>query len=87
MKSQTMNISLPAAMSEYVRQSVEREYGNVSEFFRDLVRQRMKKEIEADFRLLRGSGPAKPGPTEKDLETIERIKRQVRKDLRAGRVR
>jgi hypothetical protein len=47
----------------------------------------MKKEIEADLRFLRETGPAKPGPTEKDLETIERIKREVRKDLRARRVR
>lgn len=82
-----MNISLPKPMSEFVRQAVERNYGNVSEFFRELVRQRMKKEIEADLRLLRESGPAKPGPTEKDLEMIERIKREVRKDLRARGVR
>jgi len=87
MKMDTMNISLPAAMSEYVRQNVERDYGNVSEFFRELVRQRMKKEIEADLRLLRETGPAKPGPTEKDMEQIERIKRQVKKDTRARRIR
>ncbi len=87
MKMDTMNISLPKAMAEFVRQNVERDYGNVSEYFRELVRQRMKREIEADLRLLRESGPARPGPSEKELETIERIKRQVRKDLHAGRVR
>ena len=82
-----MNISLPKAMAEFVRQNVERDYGNVSEYFRELVRQRMKREIEADLRLLRESGPARPGPSEKELETIERIKRQVRRGLHAGRVR
>lgn len=82
-----MNISLPKAMAEFVRQNVERDYGNVSEYFRELVRQRMKREIEADLRLLRQSGPARPGPSEKELETIERIKRQVRRGLHAGRVR
>ena len=87
MKMDTMNISLPKPMAEFVRQKVGCDYGNVSEYFRELVRQRMKKEIEADLRLLRESGPAKPGPTEKDLETIERIKREVRKDLHARRVR
>ena len=87
MKMDTMNISLPKPMAEFVRQKVGRDYGNVSEYFRELVRQRMKKEIEAGLRLLRESGPAKPGPTEKDLETIERIKREVRKDLRARGVR
>jgi Arc/MetJ-type ribon-helix-helix transcriptional regulator len=74
-------------MAEFVRQNVERDYGNVSEYFRELVRQRMKREIEADLRLLRESGPARPGPSEKELETIERIKRQVRRGLHAGRVR
>jgi Arc/MetJ-type ribon-helix-helix transcriptional regulator len=87
MKMDTMNISLPKPMAEFVRHKVGRDYGNVSEYFRELIRQRMKKEIEADLRLLRESGPAKPGPTEKDLETIERIKREVRKDLRARGVR
>jgi Arc/MetJ-type ribon-helix-helix transcriptional regulator len=87
MKMDTMTISLPQPMSEFVRQTVERDYGNASEYFRELVRQRMKKEIEADLRFLRETGPAKHGPTEKDLETIERIKREVRKDLRARRVR
>jgi Arc/MetJ-type ribon-helix-helix transcriptional regulator len=87
MKMDTMNISLPKAMAEFVRQNVERDYGNVSEYFRELVRQRMKREIEADLRLLRESGPARPGPSEKELETIERIKRQVRRGLHAGRVR
>ena len=87
MKMDTMNISLPKPMAEFVRQNVARDYGNASEYFRDLVRQRMKREIEADLKLLRDSGPAQPGPSEKDLETIERIKRQVRKDLLAGRVR
>ena len=87
MKMDTMNISLPKSMSEFVRQKVDRDYGNVSEFFRDLVRQRMKREIEADLRILRGTGPAKPGPSDDDLAKIERIKRQVRKDMRAGRVR
>jgi Arc/MetJ-type ribon-helix-helix transcriptional regulator len=87
MKMDTMNISLPKPMAEFVRQKVGRDYGNASEYFRELVRQRMKKEIEADRRFLRETDPARPGPTEKDLETIERIKREVRKDLRARRVR
>ena len=68
MKMDTMNISLPKPMAEFVRQKVGRDYGNASEYFRE-------------------TGPARPGPTEKDLETIERIKREVRKDLRARRVR
>jgi Arc/MetJ-type ribon-helix-helix transcriptional regulator len=36
----TLNISLPKAMDEFVRENVGRDYGNVSEFFRDLLRER-----------------------------------------------
>ena len=60
MKMDTMTISLPKPMAEFVRQKVGLDYGNASEYFRELVRQRMKKEIEADRRFLRETGPARP---------------------------
>ena len=86
MKMDSMNISLPQPMADFVRGVVARDYGNASEYFRDLVRERIQMVVAADLRLLRESGPARPGPTQKDLEVIERIKRRVRKDLRAGRI-
>ena len=47
-----LTISMPDAMSEYVARRVESgQYGNVSEFFRDLVRQeREKQEVLAALR-------------------------------------
>jgi Arc/MetJ-type ribon-helix-helix transcriptional regulator len=42
MKMATMNISLPGPMAEFVRTTVERDYGNASEFFRDLVREKSR---------------------------------------------
>ncbi|MCX6902931.1 MAG: hypothetical protein NTW03_05545 [Verrucomicrobia bacterium] len=49
MKMETMNISLTPAMAEYVRKQVGSMYGNVSEFFRDLVRERIEgKQAPAD---------------------------------------
>jgi Arc/MetJ-type ribon-helix-helix transcriptional regulator len=83
MKMSTVNISLPAAMSEFVRENVARDYGNVSEFFRDLLRERMRREIEADLKFLRSTIRGAPaGPNEEEIERILAIQRKVRKGLR-----
>lgn len=82
-----MNISLPRPMAEFVREHVKRHYGNTSEYFRDLVRQRMQKEIEADLKFLEAAGKgAPPGPSEAEIEEIIKIQKQVRKELNARRV-
>lgn len=79
-----MNISLPPVMSEYVRRATERDYGNVSEFFRDLVRQRIQKEVEADVAFLESAMKGAPiGPTESEIDEVVAIQRHVRKKLRA----
>jgi Arc/MetJ-type ribon-helix-helix transcriptional regulator len=82
----TINISLPAPMAEYVRTSVARDYGNASEFFRELVRERLRKEAETDVRFLEtATAGAPPGPSEAEVEEILALQRQVRKKLRARR--
>ena len=88
MKMGTMNISLTTEQAEYVRRTVERDFGNASEFFRDLLRQRMKREIESDLALLRATTPGAPaGPGEREIETILATQKKVRKQLEhAGRV-
>lgn len=81
-----MNISLPKLMSEFVRQNVERDYGNASEYFRDLVREKMRKEIEADVKFLEDSiKGAPPGPSEAEIEEILKLQKKVRKELNARR--
>jgi len=86
MKMDTMNISLPKPMSEFVRQTIERDYGNASEYFRDLVREKMRKEIEADVKFLEDSiKGAPPGPTEEEIEEIVTLQKKVRKELNARR--
>lgn len=83
MKMNTVNISLPTAMSEFVRENVERDYGNVSEFFRDLLRERMRREIEADLAFLNSTAEGAPaGPSEEEIAHILAVQRKVRKDLR-----
>jgi Arc/MetJ-type ribon-helix-helix transcriptional regulator len=88
MKMGTMNISLTLEQAEYVRRTVERDFGNASEFFRDLLRERMKREIEADLALLQSTTRHAPaGPSEAEVEAILVTQRKVRKELRhAGRV-
>jgi len=86
MKMDTMNISLPGPMAEFVRTTVERDYGNASEFFRELVRERIRREVEADVRFLETATEGAPaGPTEGDIEQILALQKQVRKELRARR--
>ena len=44
-----LTISMPDAMSEYVTTRVESgQYGNVSEYFRDLVRQEQRRQRAED---------------------------------------
>jgi Arc/MetJ-type ribon-helix-helix transcriptional regulator len=84
MKMDTMNISLPKTMSEFVRQNVERDYGNASEYFRDLVREKMQREIEADLKFLESTGKgAPPGPNEAEIEEIVALQKKMRKERHA----
>jgi Arc/MetJ-type ribon-helix-helix transcriptional regulator len=85
MKMETVNISLTPEQVEFVRRTVARDFGNVSEYFRDLIRQRMKREIEEDLAFLEGTAKGAPaGPNEEEIKMIVRTQRQVRKDLRRG---
>lgn len=88
MKMGTMNISLTSEQAEYVRRTVARDFGNASEFFRDLLRERMKREIEADLALLESTTPGAPvGPGDEEIEAILATQRDVRKQRKhAGRV-
>ena len=86
MKMGTMNISLTPEQTEYVRRTVARDFGNASEFFRDLLRERMKQEIEADLALLQSTTPGAPaGPAEEEIAAILRTQKQVRRQLKHAR--
>jgi Arc/MetJ-type ribon-helix-helix transcriptional regulator len=82
----TLNISLPAPMAAFVRAQCERDCGNVSEYFRMLVREKMKHEIEEDLRLLESTrAGAAPGPAAEDVEEVLALQKQVRRDLARAR--
>jgi len=82
----TMNISLPQRMSEFVRQNVERDYGNASEYFRDLVREKMAEDIEADLKFLKSTEKgALPGPSDEQIEKVVALQKKLRKERNARR--
>ena len=87
MSLDSMNISLQPAMAEFVRRQVERSYGNVSEFFRDLVREKIQREIDADLAVLGSTNAgAPPGPSEQEIKRILSIQKKIRKARHARRV-
>ena len=82
----TLNISLPGPMEAFVRAQCERDYGNVSEYFRTLVREKMKQEIDEDIRFLESTqSGAEPGPSANDVEEILAMQKLVRKDIARAR--
>ena len=79
-----MNISLPQPMADFVRRVVERDYGNASEYFRELIRERIQREIETDVAFLETTHTGAPvGPTEAEVAQILKIQKRVRRGLRA----
>ncbi len=87
MKMAAMNISLPPTMAEFVRRKVEQNYGNVSEFFRELVREKMNREVAADLRFLSSTNEGAPaGPSDVEIEEILALQKKVRKERRARRL-
>lgn len=83
-----MNVSLTPEQSEYVRRRIERDFGNASEFFRDLIRERMRCEMTADLAFLKSTTEGAPaGPTEQEIEEVLSVQRKVRREIkRAGRL-
>jgi Arc/MetJ-type ribon-helix-helix transcriptional regulator len=87
MKMDSMNISLPGEMAEFVRREVQHNYGNISEFFRDLVREKIKREIDADLALLEATiHGGEAGPTEVEIEQVVALQKKLRKARNAGGV-
>ena len=82
----TLNISLPPSMAAFVRAQCERDCGNLSEYFRTLIREKMKHEIEEDLRFLEATrSGAAPGPSAEDVEEVLTLQKRVRKDLARAR--
>ena len=88
MRMETINISLPAELAEYVRHSVKGAYGNVSEFFRELIRQRREAEIAADVKALEEAhaGAFEREITPEELDLILKVQKEVRAEMIAEKI-
>ena len=72
----TVTISMPDSLREYVEAQVAaRGYGNVSEFFRDLIREDRKRAAEKKLEGLLLEGLESGGP---DIEVDERFWKELR---------
>jgi Arc/MetJ-type ribon-helix-helix transcriptional regulator len=86
MKMQTMNISLTPDLADYVRKITTEHYGNASEFFREMLRERIRRQIEHDVAFLQNtSAGATPGPNEAEVREVLALQRAVRKELKHER--
>ncbi len=86
MKMKTMNISLTPDLADYVRKITAEHYGNASEFFREMLRERIRRQAERDVAFLQTtSAGAPPGPDAAELREVLAVQRAVRKELKRER--
>jgi len=86
MKMKTMNISLTPDLDDYVRKNTAEHYGNASEFFREMLRERIRRQVEQDVAFLQTtSAEAPPGPNAAELRDVLAAQRAARKELKRER--
>lgn len=79
----TFNISVTPEQAEYVGRHTSKDFGNTSEFFRDMLRERMEREAREDVAVLESTGAAPAGPDPDEIQGVIETQRQVRKERRA----
>ncbi len=78
----TINISLPESMQAYVEEIVEKEgYSNLSEYFRELVRQDQKRKATEKIESLLLEGLDSGTPSDMTKEDWRDIRSTVRQRL------
>jgi Arc/MetJ-type ribon-helix-helix transcriptional regulator len=88
MKTETVNLSLPKELAEFVRQDMSLgAYGTIHEYFRELVRQRRQARIESDVKFLEEAIAGAPDeePSQQffdDVSAAQKRHRAVKKRTR-----
>ncbi len=81
---QTMNISLPDQLKEFVDNQVDSgRYSSVSEYVRDLIRDDEKRKTQDKLEALLMEGIHSSGPTEMTRQDWDDIRREALKQFRA----
>jgi antitoxin ParD1/3/4 len=81
MQMETMTISLPETMREYVEEQVQAgEYGSASEYFRELVRADQKRHAKMQLEQVLLSALGSSGGNESELtpEMLEDVRHRLR---------
>lgn len=81
MKTESVNLSLPKELAEFVRQEMSLEaYGTMNEYVRELIRQRRQARIEADVKFLEQASADAPNdePPQKFFDGVSVIQQRLR---------
>jgi len=85
---QTMNISLPDQLKDFVDDQVgSGRYSSVSEYVRDLIRDDEKRKAQERIEALLMEGIQSGGPTEMTRQDWEDIRREALKQLEVRKSR
>ncbi len=85
---QTMNISLPDPLKEFVdNQVASGRYGSVSEYVRELIRDDEKHKAQAKLEALLLEGVRSGAPTKMTRQDWEDIRREALTRLKARKAR
>jgi len=86
MKTESVNLSLPAELAEFARQDMTLgAYGTFNEYVRDLLRRRRQERIQQDVRSLEES--ILGAPAEEPGEAFYGRVAALQKEIRAGKKR
>jgi Arc/MetJ-type ribon-helix-helix transcriptional regulator len=89
MKAVTINISLNPELAEFARADSEaRSFGSMSEYMRDLIRNRRQQQIEADVAFLEKAIKGAPlgDPSDEEMAEIYAGIKDRRKKKHEGRL-
>jgi antitoxin ParD1/3/4 len=85
---QTMNISLPEQLKEFVDLQVgSGRYSSVSEYVRDLIRDDEKRKAQEKLEALLMEGIQSSGPTEMTRQDWDDIRREALKQFEGRKAR
>jgi antitoxin ParD1/3/4 len=85
---QTMNISLPDQLKEFVEDQVDSgRYSSVSEYVRDLIRDDEKRKAQEKLEAMLMEGIQSGGPSEMKREDWDDIRREAVRQFEARKSR
>jgi Arc/MetJ-type ribon-helix-helix transcriptional regulator len=87
MKSESVNISMPAELAEFARQDMTLgAYGTLAEYVRDLLRKRRQERIDQDVRSLAEAirGAPEDDPHDAFYARVALLQKEIRIGKRHG---